>query len=289
MRPPIRWLALLACLSGCAEGAPRTPPPAADAAPAAEPLEMRFLDVGQGDAVLLREAGRTVLVDAGPSDRVVARLRALGVESIDLLVASHNHADHIGGMDAVLDSFPVRAYLDNGYPATTRIQARVLERVEAEGATYLAPTPRTISLGEARIRVIPAPEGVAGDEQNDRSLALLVERGRFRALLTGDSEVELLNALLAASPPPDVDVLKAPHHGSRNGLTPAWLARTRPEVVVISAGAGNPYGHPHATALRYYCAGGRTVYRTDLQGEVVVEARADGSYAVRAERQGTGC
>jgi competence protein ComEC len=281
MRHAIRWLLPIFLLAGCADGPPPRPGARADPEPdSAAPLELRFLDVGQGDATLLRGSGRTVLVDAGPSDRIVARLRELGVRSIDLLVASHNHADHIGGMDAVLDSFPVRSFLDNGHPATTRIQERVLERVEAKGVAYLRATPRAISLGDARLRVIPAPEGVGGDEQNNRSVSLLVERGDFQALLTGDSEVELLNALLERSPPPDVEVLKAAHHGSRNGVTPAWLARTRPEVVVVSVGEDNAYGHPHPAALRYFCAGGRRVFRTDQAGDVVVRVAPAGGYEI---------
>lgn len=292
MRHTIHWLVPVLLLIGCADAPPPRAEARADPEPdSAAPLELRFLDVGQGDAALVRSAGRTVLVDAGPSDRIVARLRELGVRSIDLLVASHNHADHIGGMDAVLDSLPVRSFLDNGHPATTRIQERVLERVEEKGVTYLEATPRTISLGDARLRIIPAPEGVEGDEQNNRSVSLLLERGDFQALLTGDSEVELLNALLERSPPPDVEVLKAAHHGSRNGVTPAWLARTRPEVVVVSVGEDNSYGHPHDSALRYLCAGGREVYRTDRSGDIVVAVVADGSFGVEVEQKGgdNGC
>lgn len=252
----------------------------------AQDLELRFLDVGQGDAVLVRSGGKAALIDAGPSDRIVERLRALGVTSLDLLVASHNHADHIGGADAVLASLPIRYYLDNGHPATTAIQSRVLELVERRGATYLRASPRTISLGDATLRIIPAPEGAGGDEQNNRSVAVLLERGTFKALLTGDSEVEEINALLRTAEIPDVDVLKAAHHGSRNGVTPAWLARTRPEAVVISVGAGNGYGHPHPAAVRYYEAGGRQVLRTDREGDVIFSVTPTGCYETRTERRG---
>jgi competence protein ComEC len=252
-------------------------------------LEIRFLDVGQGDAVLLRSNGRTALVDAGPSDAVVRRLRALGVDSIDLLVASHNHADHIGGTDAVLDSIPVRFYLDNHLPATTRIQRRVLERVEREDVVYLAPRARRIALGSAWLNVIPPPERGVGGGQNNHSVGILVEQGGFLALLTGDSEVEEIQALLARGSLPDVALLKAAHHGSRDGVTPAWLARTRPEVVVISVGAGNSYHHPHSSALRYYCAAKRRVFRTDRNGEVIARIAADGSYEVTPRRGGTAC
>lgn len=244
-------------------------------------LELRFLDVGQGDAALVRHAGRAVLIDAGPSPAIVGRLRALGVDSLDLLIATHNHADHIGGAADVLRQVPVRFYLDNGHPHTTRTQERVLQAIEERGVTYLQAVPRTFELGDASLRVIPSP--LSSADQNNLSLTLLLQRGRFTALVAGDAQVELLNALLSADLVPDVDVLKAPHHGSRNGVTPAWLARTKPEVVVISVGADNRYGHPHPWALRYYRAGGRQVFRTDVDGDIVVAVAADGSYQVSTE------
>lgn len=319
------WLGLILLFpASCVQGPDneRERPPAApatavtDAAPTAPAgdtvaaLEIHFLDVGQGDAILLRSGGRSALIDAGPSDRIVRQLRALGVDSLALLLASHNHSDHIGGADAVLDSLPVRFYLDNGHPATTRIQERVLARVERRAITYLAPERRTLALGSARLRIIPAPEAADPEDQNNRSVAVLVEQGEFRALLTGDSELEELGALLRRDSLPDVDVLKAAHHGSRNGVSPAWLARTRPEVVVISLAAGssyghsdtqlsertsavrgsqeerrNRYGHPHRAALRLYCTGNRRVYRTDLHGEVAIRVDAEGRYSVVSERQ----
>ncbi len=274
---------LAACIGEAPDAAARTQPVTAqDTAP----LEIRFLDVGQGDAILIRSGDKVALVDAGSSDNVVQKLRAAGVGHIDLAVASHNHADHIGGMDAVLDSLPVRMYLDNGHPATTRIQARVLQRVESRNITYLQATARNIGLGNATLRVLPPPQIATGaEEQNNRSVGLIVEQGTFRALLTGDSETQAINGWLEANMIPEVNVLKAAHHGSRNGVTPAWLARTRPEVVVISLAADNSYGHPHVAALRLYCAGDRRVFRTDWHGDVVVRVEPSGRYQVRATRR----
>ncbi|MDQ3556630.1 MAG: MBL fold metallo-hydrolase [Gemmatimonadota bacterium] len=282
-------LALLVLLTGGCSGGQlpeqetRVRAPTPDTPPV---LEIRFLDVGQGDAALIRSGGRVALIDAGPSDALVSRLRALGVDTVDVLIASHNHADHIGGADAVLDSLAVRFYLDNGHPASTRIQRRVLERVERRGVAYLAATPRTLTLGAARLRIIPSPlsDEAAGGGQNNLSVSVVVEREGFRALFSGDSETELISALLAAERIPPVQLLKAAHHGSRNGLTPAWIARTQPELVVISLGADNGYGHPHTSALRFYCTGGRRVLRTDRSGDVAVRVHADGAYAVKTER-----
>jgi competence protein ComEC len=288
MRPRSALPLLLTLLAGCppapGEAPRRDASPPAPATADTAPLEIRFLDVGQGDAVLVRSAGRTALIDAGPSDRVAERLQALGVDTVHLLVASHNHSDHIGGADAVLETFRVRNYLDNGHPATTAIQKRVLKLVEERGVTYLQASPRTLTLGDAKLRIVPAPQDVGGDEQNNRSVVTLLERGAFRALFPGDAEREEIEALLASREVlPDLDVLKAAHHGSRNAVTEGWLARLRPEVVVISLAEGNVYGHPHREALQRYCTEGRWVFRTDLHGEVVVRVDGEGRYTVRTE------
>lgn len=275
-------LATVGILLAAAACAPRRPP----APRASGTLELRFLDVGQGDAALVRSAGKSVLIDAGPTDAIAATLRALGVDSLGMAIATHNHSDHIGGMDAVLSSIPVRFYLDNGDPANTRIQRTVLQLVRDRGVTYLRATGRTIEVGDARIRVIPSP--VRGDlaAQNDHSVTLLLERGAFKALLTGDSERRELEALLRQGDLPDVDVFKAPHHGSRTGVLGGWLARVRPEVVVISVATHNDYGHPHAEALAAYQAAARTVLRTDRDGDVIVTVDSAGCYEVRTARSG---
>src|SRR5437773_1315489 len=103
----------------------------------AQGLELRFLDVGQGDALLVRESGKTALIDAGPSGDVVGRLRALGIDTIDLAVASHNHSDHIGGMAPVLSQLVVRYYMDNGIAHTTTTYRLTLQAVQTTGAQYL--------------------------------------------------------------------------------------------------------------------------------------------------------
>jgi len=180
---------------------------------AAQDLELRFLDVGQGNAVLLRVGDKAALVGVGPTDRVASRLRALGVESAAVRVTSGN--------------------------------LRVLG-------------------GDTRLRILPGT-------------GVLVERGRFRALLTEVGEPK-------ATDVPDLDVLQAARYGSRQGVPAGWLARTRPEVVVISVGADNPHGYPHRAALSAYKTPGRRVFRTDQDGDVVIRVKPDGSYTARTER-----
>jgi competence protein ComEC len=246
-------------------------------------LQLHFVDVGQGDAVLIVEpGGRAVVYDGGrPSGTMRDYLQRVGIEAVALVVASHAHADHIGGLPAVIDAFAPAFALDNGVPHTTRAFVRYLEALERSGALLLAPERRTIGLGEVSLHVLPSP-GHPEWGHNDNSVGLLVEYGGFRASLTGDAEARLFAWWLDEVPDlfEPVQVHKASHHGSYHGDTRAALQRLRPEVVVISAGAYNRYGHPHERVLARYAAVGATVYRTDLHGTVIITAEPDGTFEV---------
>jgi competence protein ComEC len=251
-------------------------PPSAQDAPA---LRVTFLDVGQADAIVVRAPeGQVALIDAGQS-APLGLLAEMGIDGIDLLVATHPHADHIGGMAGVLDAIPVRFYMDNGQPHTTATYAHLLRTLQRHTeVTYLAAEPRAVSLGSARIDVLPLPAGEAED-LNDRSVGLVVTYGSFRAFLSGDSEVGELGHFLARGVVPDVTLLKAPHHGSDNGFTGEFLAAARPEAVVVSVGT-NGYGHPRPEAMSAYAAVAEGVYRTDLHGHVTVLGYEDGRFEV---------
>lgn len=251
--------------------------------PARPDVEVTFLDVGQGDATLIRTPdGRTALIDAGPGDPT-AQLRDLGVERLDLVIATHPHADHIGGMEAVLEGFPVGSYMDSGKPHTTQTYLDLLQALQDRpDIRYLEAVPRSLTLGSATLEVLPLPS--ADDvEHNDRSVGIVLRLGRFAAFLSGDSEQQLLSHFLDHDAVPDVTLLKAAHHGSRDGFNDAFLNAARPEVVVISLGA-NSYGHPHPESVAAYAGIARELYRTDVDGSVTVLGYEDGSFAVRTER-----
>ena len=270
------WACLIALGLGLAHAAQ-----AQDRTPPGETLELRFLDVGQADAALIRLGRRAVLVDAGRGDDIVQVLEELGIDSLVAAITSHNHDDHLGGMDAVLADYPVGQYFDNGR-TPTNANARSVQDVLARRQVPRPPPPwPPFQLGDARVTVFPTSLGADSASENNSSLGVLVERGGFKALFTGDSEVEELNAWMGEGLIPDVDVLKAAHHGARNGVTPGWVNVTRPEVVVISVGAGNSYGHPDPWALRYYAVHQARVFRTDLDGTVVVTVDGVGNYEVR--------
>ena len=292
------WSGLLSCN---AQPAPQ-PTPTPQPAPAPEPtptpeptpaptpapvssLILTFLDVGQGDAVLIQApTGQNVLYDGGRyNDRALELLQARGVTKLDLVIASHADFDHINGLINVVRSYKPRFFMDNGVTHTTQTYAELLQAVQAAGSQLLEPTARTITLGDVTLRVLPPP-GDASLGQNDNSVGVMVSYGSFRASLTGDSEGAEWNYWDGLGVLEPVQVHKASHHGSANGDIPLTMSRLEPETVVISVGAGNSYGHPTDEALRLYVAVGANVYRTDLQGTVTVAARADGSYTVTTER-----
>jgi competence protein ComEC len=245
-------------------------------------LSLRQLDVGQGDAALLTTPeGRRILIDAGPDRETVAEMLSQArIDTLDLVIASHAHADHIGGMSDVFLAVVVRAYLDNGIPYTTATYARTLTSVENEaGLQYLLPTPRTITMGSVTLRVLPPP--LADNSQNNNSVGILVEYGRFSALYTGDSEQAELTQWLQDGRISRVTMVKAAHHGSRNGVTGDWVKKTSPSIVLISVGSNNRYGHPSPETEQLWSGANARVYRTDQSGEIEVRAQRDGSYSVR--------
>jgi len=262
---------LLVAFLGCSVTAP---------APVGESVRVTFLEVGQADAVLIRSPeGENILVDAGGSSPVT-NLRALDVDELDLLVATHPHADHIGGIVDVINSIPVHSYMDNGQTHTT-VTYQQLDSVlqQRTDITDLIAAPGSMSFGSLEIEVLPLPPGVSTNP-NNRSIGLIVRYGDFAAFLSGDSEVEELGFWTQQDAVPDVTVLKAPHHGSDDGFTAEFLEDAEPEVIAISVGLSNRYGHPHAEALQAYTSAAETVLRTDLDGQITIVGYEDGRYEV---------
>jgi competence protein ComEC len=246
-------------------------------------LRITFLDVGQGDAILLQVREGAVLVDQGPPEANVARqLRALGVRRLAALVLTHPQRDHIGGAETVLRQLAVERLLDPRLTVSGPFERAAL----AEAADRRVPVVETragdaFRLGRLRIRVLwPDRPGAGSEDPNLLPVVLLATYGEVDALLTADAETEVTARLLTRR----VEILKVAHHGSADPGLAAELRELRPAIAVISCGRNNDYGHPTPSTLAALRdSAGLSLYRTDEDGRVVLES--DGRrISVRSDR-----
>lgn len=249
-------------------------------ADAGSTLTLHFLSVGQGDGAVLRTpGGHWVVIDAGPrSDHddagrriVVPFLRRQGARRVSAVVVSHAHADHLGGVRAVLDQFPVDLVLEPGELVPDPLYLSFLDEVAAVSAPWKAGRPgdrfELDSVTFTLLHPDPAwPEW--GDDLNEDSIVLLVRYRDFEALFPGDAGWHAES--LMAGQVGGVDLLKVGHHGSRTATGDAWLDELHPRAAVISVGASNRYGHPAPETLARLAAHEVSVWRTDREGDVIV-------------------
>lgn len=239
-------------------------------------LRVTFIDVGQGDAEFLElPNGQTMLVDAGMPDAgasVVSTVRALGYSRIDYLVASHPHADHIGGMKSVLAAFDVGSAWTSAQKTTTATYTETVDAVRAKGLEInTAAAGTTIASGDGwAVTALWPPAGAADYEDlNDCSLVLRVTFDTTSFLFTGDLHASYLRQAVRETG--HVDVLKVAHHGSETGTDAALVQALRPSIAVMSYGAQNDYGHPDQVTLDALAAGGvAQVFGTGVNGTVTV-------------------
>ena len=257
-------------------------------------LVATFLDVGQGDSeVVETPSGKTVLIDAGPpgaEQTILAFLRARGVQRLDYVVASHPHEDHIGGMAAVLDALPFGPVIDAAFDVHHEIQDSCLSAIRSHGARLLRGRAGDHFTIDSQVSMdVLAPRNPLFSESdtdwiNNNSVAVRITYGRTRLLFLGDMEAEERQRLYDDGADLRADVLKAAHHGSRNGTDPDLLARVHPQAVVMSCGAANDYGHPHLQALQALESANVPFFRTDLNGTVSLTCDSEGHVSALPER-----
>lgn len=239
-------------------------------------LTVAFLDVGQGDAIFIEAPnGNQMLIDGGKGKGVLAQLSKvmpLYDKSIDVVLATHPDADHIGGLPAVFEYFDVRTFIEPGVSSDTAVYEALEKSVIEENAKkILARRGMKIDLGEGTSFLVLFPDRDVTDfETNTASIAGILTYGESSFLLTGDSPKEIENYLVFLDAEGlDVDVLKVGHHGSRTSTSKAFAAAISPEYAVISAGKNNSYGHPHAEVLQILSENDVQVVRTDEMGTII--------------------
>ena len=248
-------------------------------------MSVYFLDVGQGDSIYIKAPnGENILIDGGQKkygDQVVSDLKDLGVEQIDIMIATHPHADHIGGLITVLGELDVKAIYAPRVTHTTRTYEEFVLGVQAQGLKFKE-AKAGVDLGVEGIKArFVGPVGTYGDDLNNWSAVLKVEHGETSFLLTGDAELKSEGDMISSGQNLKATVLKLGHHGSSTSTSLGFLDQVQPEYGVILVGAGNKYGHPGDEILAQMKERGIAVYRTDLQGTII--ARSDGKEVVFEE------
>ena len=253
-------VSLCACIASC-----RTKEPFA--------LEIRFLDVGQGDSALIRTPEGDVLIDAGTEDSqslLCLRLEQLGVAELALAVFTHPDEDHIGGADGVLSQFPTREVWLNGGSMDSPAGRLLLDAANSCGALVKEVTAgHSWSLGELCLTVL-YPTDTALDGGNENSIVLRVSYGSISAIFSGDAGIKQEQSMIDrfGAAHFDCDLYKVGHHGSNTSSSQEFLDAMTPQYAVICCGADNSFGHPMGEVLSRLEATGAHVMRTDLLGEI---------------------
>ena len=239
-------------------------------------IEFYVLDVGQADAILIKSEKGNILFDSGDLDtkyELVDTLGKLGVSEIEYAIFTHPHADHIGGADVVLTSLEVHnvimPVLDDKDIPTTKVYERLIKAIEDdETINLIAAEPDSeYSVGDVKMKIL-APASPDYTDLNNYSVVVRVDFGATSFMMTGDAENVSEEEMLVRYPASELKatLYKAAHHGASESNTAEFLAAVRPEIIAISCGADNSYGHPHVETLERFGETGAEIYRTDIDG-----------------------
>lgn len=234
-----------------------------------------YINVGQGDSELVQFHGHNILIDGGEPNEgptVVSFLRDHGVSKLDLVVNTHPDADHLGGLDDVINSLPVSEIMNDGLTDTTKTYKTFISDVSRDNipdqAEYAG---QTINLDpNVTINVYAPPSNHLGTDTNTNSIVLKFTYGKESFLFVGDASTETENYMESAGDNLRADVLKVGHHGSDTSTSQAFLNAVHPEIAVIEVGLNNEYGLPKADIISRLTVSGATVYRTDQDGTITI-------------------
>lgn len=296
-------LALMLVLSGCASSVSQAVQGGAKSvssvAASDKNLEVNMLNVGQADATLIQYKGKNMLIDTGDvdsRDELVKDLKAKNVKTLDVVLITHPHGDHMGGMAALFKAFPIKQIYDNGQSANTAMYRNYLKNIKEKQIPYKAlKKGDTITLGDDVKFAVLSPgtpftkentPGVsASGLTNDNSIVCKMTYGDFSIMFTGDAQREVEEQLLKdyKGDALRADVLKVGHHGSKTSSSPAFVKAVAPKMATISCGVNNQYKFPHKPTLDTLQKNNVEIYRTDKNGSITITS--DGkSYNAAKER-----
>ncbi len=238
-------------------------------------LQVHFFDVGQGDASLvITPDGKTVMIDAGPNsdqDRLLSYLEALKIKTIDYMIFTHPHEDHIGGGDAVIDQYSVGTVIMPDASSSSSTFEKLLLTIDKKNVPIeLAAPGDTYQISDCSFTVY-GPITIPDDDANNASIILRLVWNNTSVLFSGDAESkEEAEVLLKYASKLKSDVYQVGHHGSSTSSSEAFLQAIDPDIAVISCAKDNEYGHPHKETINLLSSLGVKIYRTDLQGSILL-------------------
>lgn len=264
-------------------------------------LEIHYIDVGQGDCSLIKWEGAAVLIDCGErenSDKILDYLKKQDVKKLDIVIATHPHSDHIGGMGDIISGIDVERVIapkvsSNMTPTTktyerflTAMHDKALKLTAAKPGTVYALAGKTSSSMDKQPPKLEILAPVADyDDLNNYSVVVRMTYGDTAYLFTGDAESKAEKQILASDANVSADVLKVGHHGSSSSTSEKFLEAVSPDICVIQCGTGNSYGHPHAEILERLESFGAKCFRTDTNGTIIVYSDGDDIYVVPEKEQ----
>lgn len=253
-------------------------------------LKVQTIDIGQGDAILIQAPGQVVLVDTGDvptREKLVKYIKSQGITTIDKVIITHPHADHLGGMAAVMENFKINQIYDSGLTTTTALYRQYLTTVQKKSIPFeVVAKGSSIDLGGGVVLKVLAPQKpfITQSELNNNSIVLKLTYGKFSMMLTGDAEKEAEDKLTKDyAAELKSSVLKSGHHGSNTSSTTAFLKAVAPEAIIISVGADNDYHHPHPSTMKKYTELKAKVYQTDRDGTLTITSDGQ-TYNINKEK-----
>lgn len=268
-------MSMLALLVGCTNNTKEIPTIESSMPTQNALAEIHFIDTGNSDSILIKEGKKAMLIDGADNDdekTLIQYIKAQNVTELEYVIATHPHADHIGALDSVIQNFPIKnLFVANGNSETKTYRDFIQAAMDKNLTPSVPLENQKFMLENSYFEVFNTNGGA---DTNEQSLVVLYTNGEDKMLLTGDAEKETEAEILSKMP--EVDLLKVGHHGSHSSTTDAFLERVNPKYAIITAGAGNQYGHPHIETVQKLKKAHIEVHRTDECGDIIFQSTGNG-------------